>query len=60
MKKISITTEFTAEVPDSMTEEEIAGITLDLAPEKIKICGDNGPIPEARITSYTTGECQEN
>ena len=55
MKRITIQTEFAAEVPDDTNAETIQAITLEIPFEQIRIDdGGLGPLAGAKITGYTT------
>ena len=59
MKQVSISVELDALVPDDFTEEQIDAITLEIPNEKIVIFREGQPCPEAKVTGYTTGLCEE-
>ena len=59
MKKVSISVELTAQVPDDFTDEQIYAISLEVPYEQIVIFRDDQPCPEAKVTGYATGLCEE-
>ena len=54
MKQAIISVDFTAQVPDDFTEDQIENITLEIPYEQIAIFRDGRPDPNAKVTGYTT------
>ena len=59
MKRIMITVELSAEVPDSTSAEDLASLSLALDVTQIRLDGEDGPIPGARVCEYMTVEVSE-
>ncbi len=60
MKSIRATIEFKVQVPDSVTEDDIAAMTFEIPVEAIAAYdGDGNVIQGAKVASYTTEETVE-
>lgn len=56
MRKITQTVDFTVEVPDDTSDEDLAAMTAEIPLDQIQIFGEDSkvPIEGARVTGYTT------
>ena len=57
MRKINLTVDFVAEVPDNITDEDLPGIVLDVDPNALRICDGAVGIPLGRVIAHTTTDC---
>lgn len=58
MKKICITVDFTAQIPDHFTEEDLAEITMGIDPSKVNIQIDGKVVghPSGYMTTWVEKE----
>lgn len=59
MKRLEATVDFSVEVPDDTTEEDIEDMTFEIPFEQMRVDGSSGLIEGARVTGYTTIHVEE-